>query len=218
MKKKQSNYIKDFKMPRLFRDDLENIDAIMKDELQPSQYKIDFGDFEYEGINEISREIPPVNDFHITSYDPYVKIDLSRASAKIYADDDGLKTRGAVEKIVEIIQNRQRRYRWFFSLPGMSGLPMGLFIFALMFGQLGGWIIFLIFGVTIGLTLIIFYQSLKKFSTIEFVDRNQRPNFFARKKDDLLLIIISAGIGSGFTILFSQIFHLLKGFWDTPGK
>ena len=83
MKKKSQSFSQDFKMPYLFREDLESIENILK-ELSPQERTFETKDFEYKTIQEIPEDII-VTHFHIQTYNPYINLEFSENNARIYA-------------------------------------------------------------------------------------------------------------------------------------
>jgi hypothetical protein len=56
MKKSLGTYItRTFKMPHLYRDDLEKIDAIIAKDIDPKRYGIAYAGLEYDGIDEVPK-------------------------------------------------------------------------------------------------------------------------------------------------------------------
>jgi|SRR3989344_1813632 len=205
MKKKVLPLNQDLKMPHMFREDLENIEEIITKELSPREYKLESESFEYTSIKEISGDTGSTNHFYIKTYSPYISIDFSKSYARVYTDEDDLKTIGAFKKILAIISKRERKTLWIFSklanylapslltftviLPRSAQISQNMSLFLVSTSLLMVWIIF---G---------FWTDIKKYSIIEFVNRKNKSNFFYRNKDQI-----------GVNILVGIVFLLLGYF------
>jgi len=215
MKKKVQNFDKELKMPHLLRDDLENIEAIIK-ELSPSDCKIETEEYEYSSIQEIPSDLKAVNEFNLRIYSPYLSLNLYKSGAFISSDSGDFKLMGAVKKIMDIISKRERKYLWYFSslsswmAPILFVIPFylivyldeeiiksnkGLFLSTFFVSLLA--IIWWISG---------FIFSLKRFSLIEFVYRKNKSNFFIRNKDQIIVNILVVVFTVLLTLFVQKIF------------
>src|ERR1035437_9492197 len=96
MKKKTQSFNQAFKMPHLYREDLEEVEAVIKI-ISPRSYKLETKDFEYTSIQDIPKDTLAVSNFHIQTFDPYISIDFENFSSRVYSsDDDDIKTLGAI--------------------------------------------------------------------------------------------------------------------------
>lgn len=214
MKKRPQNFSQDFKMPHLFREDLEDIENIIKD-LSPREFKFETKDFEYNSIQEISKDFMVVNDFHVQTQSPYISIDFRGSSARIYSGDDDIKTIGVVKKIADIISKRERVFLWYLSNSAPFIVPALFFSFILLLAStvhkevkpsVVWYIIVSTAFLLSGLWGVIGIRStLKNFSLIEFVYRKNKPSFFLRNKDQIIVGIIVAIISVVATLFFSKI-------------
>ena len=204
MEKKTQSFRQDFKMPHLFREDLETIETIIKD-LPAQKFKFETIDFEYETVQEISRDTETVNDFRIDVRDPDIQLNFTNSSAEIYASNDDIKTRGIVGKIIDIISKRERKYLWYF-WKLTDWLPL-VFIFStllLLLQNLRLFFLFFFFVVSIACVIAV-YRSLHSFSIIEFDYKKNRVNYFVRNKDQIILLLI----GTVFGVVVSKIVEWL---------
>lgn len=216
MKKRIQTYTQKLKMPHLFREDLENIEEIIKKELNPSEYKLDLGSLEYQEIKEIPEDTNLTNEFYINTSSPYIRIDFNKYSARVFSGDDDVKTVGAVKKITDVILKNERRFLWYFSQLSQWLAPIILYIFSALFyipfdreAKLSKtWLITEIFII---LFLVIWWiagykNNLKKFSVIEFAYRKNKSNFFIRNKDQIIVGIIVAIVTVLLTLFFQSVF------------
>lgn len=209
MKKKKQIFDKDFKMPNIFRDDLENIEDVIKQELKPQEYKLESESFEYTGMSEIKNELKQIGQFRIQSYSPDMFIEFTPKKAFIHADDDSVNTIGSIKKIMDIIEKRERKFLWYYSNIGvLLMLPtMTLSILSLISLHLTD----KIYEIVILLSSIIWvvtglYIAEYQFSRINFIHKENETDFFHRNKDQIVLILFGSIIGAVITVSFQKLF------------
>src|SRR3989344_2626885 len=206
MKKKKQNFNENLKMPHLFREDLENIEKIIKEELKPNDYKLESESCEYQEVNEILNNENSLNQFLIQTHLPDITINFTKKNASVYADDDDIKTTGAIKKIIDVLHRRERKFLWYSSKFGqifaftilafsvLSFFPVSFFNLEWEYGTI------IAILSTIWIATILLVEEYK-FSVIEFTHKKRRSNFFSRNKDQIGVNIIVA-ILSFFVGLF----------------
>ena len=185
------------KMPHLFRDDLESIEKIVREELSPSNYKLESEFYEYQEVKEIPNDENSSNQFVIQTNSPDITISFTKENASVYADDDDIKTTGAIKKIVNIIYKRERSFLWYSSKIGQLLIPP---IFVLSTLSLFSMSLFKLeweYATIIATLSAIWFATIVltenyKFSVIEFTYRKDTSNFFSRNKDQIGINIIVA--------------------------
>jgi len=224
MKEKAKRIEHKFKMPHLFLDDLETIENTIKKEFPQSKYKLETKELEFESLSEIPKNLSITRNFYISVWNDsesfYSRIDVNfhQWGASISTDYyDDAKTFGLFNKIVEIISKRERKllYWWLKLNPFMVGL---LFISALISVELlvhkkqknaiFVWLLIAMLLASICCYFIGEYINTRKFSIIEFVHKKEKPNFFKRNKDSIIIAIIGAIFGSLFTLIIQFIIKL----------
>jgi len=211
MKKKAQTFSKDLKMPQLYRDDLEIIEKIIKDELKPREYKIETKDYEYDGLESIPEDNEQITDLHIQTYSPYISIQFNRFSARIYAGDDDLKTTGALTKIVEVLSARERKMLFWSQKVGLWLAPILFFAPTRALIEIDRiktpkhW-----FAIGLALAAVIwwiisYYLSMYRFSSITFISSKKSPGFIKRNKDQILVGLI-VGIPVAILSFFLGLF------------
>ncbi|MBU1130990.1 hypothetical protein KJ840_02555 [Patescibacteria group bacterium] len=193
MKKKIQPFSRDLKMPRLYRDDLESIEKIIKDKLKPREYKLETKDFEYDELGTIPKNNTPITDFHIQTHSPYISIDFNRFSAQIYAGDDDLNTTGALFKINDILSKKERKVLFWSQKIAVWLAPI-LFIAPIQALTEIGEIKSVKHWVALGMAFIAaiwwivsFHSSMHRFSVITLVSFEEKPGFIRRNKDQIII-------------------------------
>ena len=212
MKQISKTIRKDFKMPLIFRDDLEAIEKILKDN-QSRDFKIKTSDFEFDSVAEIDVKTKSRNEVSILSYGPYISIDFNKHSTYLHASDSEIRTIGIVSKIEEIIKKRERKLRWLSSkLSVWFAGPIFVVAFEVVTKlkergfQESRW-----YGLVILLLIIIwwvrdFRHSLHSFSEVIFMTQDDQKSFFIRKKDEIILVVITVILTLVSTIIVQKLF------------
>ena len=211
MRKKINSYIYRFKMPHLFRDDLEKIEDTIK-ELNPREYRLESNNFEYEKIEELPKNDAILNEFYIRTYSPYITINFKQDDANIYASCDDIKTVGAIKKTIDIVSARERKnlYRFLKSLFLVEILCVASASLILIKNEIEFSInralimcIFLIIAASLIFLPRKYFQH--QFSIIEFSYKKNKFSFLKRNKEQIMLAFISAIIGAVVTCILQLI-------------
>ena len=210
MNKAHIIFNRDFKMPHLFREDIEGIEEIIKS-LSPKDYSIETREFKYGSINDIPDSTKNTSCFRIIMDKPNIFLYLDRWAANLSSNEGDLKVFGAVSKIAEIIAKRERKVLYYSQI-----LFFLVFILILLFPTrlfVHDNIRLLEINYTsafVGVICLalIFKQNLKNFSIVEFKGKKDRPNFLSRKKDDIIMLFIGAIIGLSIPVLYNFIIGL----------
>jgi hypothetical protein len=224
MKEKAKRIEHKFKMPHLFLDDLETIENTIKKEFPQSKYKLETKELEFESLSEIPKNLSMTRNFYISvrndSESFYSRIDVNfhQWDASISTDYyDDAKTFGLFNKIVEIISKRERKllYWWLKLNPFMVGLlfisaqiSVELLVHKKQKNAIFVWLLIAMLLASICCCFVEEYINTRKFSIIEFVHKKEKPNFFKRNKDSIIIVIIGAILGSLFTLIAEFIIKL----------
>jgi len=209
------NFRQDFKMPHLFREDLEKLEAIIK-ELSPREYRFETKDFECKVIQEIPQDAERLNDFHIQTHNPYISLDFNKNSAYIYSSDNTIKIMGAIKKIIDVVAKRERKFLWYLSNLATWLAPIFLWtpLYLTMFLEketIKPNKILILASISIALLAFIWWIagyriSLHNFSVVEFRYRKDKLNFLTRNKDQIIIGVIVTIFTVLATLLFQKIF------------
>ena len=201
MKSIKQNYIKKFKPLELDFTDVKKIYNILLEISQDVEIKTT--DTEFETIDELrdySSDV--IYDLEIKIYKPYISISFSKKSeASIYISEDTLISRGALEKIGSILNEKQNKFYIISTI--ISKILQLIFytsliiLFGLFIFEKLNKIICLMFIIFTG--LYSFLGLLYGFYSIYIEQRYNRINvhdkkesFLKRKKDEILVGIICA--------------------------
>lgn len=193
-------------MPHLYRDDLLAIEAILRDELKIKKLKISTSDFEYDSIDELPKK-GFSREFTISAHDPhYVNLSLHGGLATLNIRGEGLEIKGAGLAISEIVKKRQRGLLYHMGIfsPGMT-IPLVL-IFVYQAGYTNKPIFYVLSIVCLTLGVLVFFMLVRRYSLVEFVEKTDRPNFFIRNKDKLIIGLLFAVVGALVSFLLTKYF------------
>jgi len=212
MKKKIIPLQKNFQVLHLYRDDLEAIENILTSELKAKGFTIANDKYEYASTKEIDQHTLPSNNLEIKTFPPYTSITLEKSGARIYFSENSLAEEGAFIEICSIIKNRQRKIIHIISNPLLVSLLSFLMLtfsrevprktlnnnaFDLAFITYAS-LVFIWF-------MFSFYIRWRKYSTVDFVKKSQRPNFLNRNRDQIALNIVFTVLGTFLGFILSRI-------------
>ena len=93
---------------KVFRDDLIEIENLLKKDLGATDFKIYFGKCESVDVDSIPSDTSPVNKIRIRIYSPFdLNISIIRYSAYISSSSNSLQVRGIVDRVREILVKRK---------------------------------------------------------------------------------------------------------------
>lgn len=201
---------KKFPQVKLYLDDLKRITEILKNQ---GFKKIEIATTTNKYSSDEIAMIPaktPVSE--IKAYDPfYISVNFNKSFGKgvsIYSDTDSAIAEGIVQKIGLILLNRKRKifsilvktwvvYTLFILIQALAyflkakGTIQTLTMFLIILGAI-------IYDAFFGFLLdsgILFRKNV-----FYYKNREEQPSFWIRKKDDIILAILSAIVGSILTI------------------
>lgn len=220
MKKLEKNLFFKLKRPHLYRDDLILIEDIFKKESSVEKFNIKFNDCEYDSVNEISETEKSVNDIKISSSNPYIYIELTKYSSTIYVSNiEDTKIRGVFSKVVDILKQTERKVLWIFSGSILGNTLVPIIIFGVVTGLFSKVIKNERYSLAIYLIALIVYilwaicssySSLKFYSKIDFYFKKNKSSFWIRKKDEVLVALVGASIGSLLTLIVQYLVKSLN--------
>lgn len=197
-------------MPHLFREDLEEIEEVLK-ESDSNELRFETNDFEYGSVKEIPEKTKQAKDFHIQIYKPYINLNFSKRSAYVYASEEDIKSIGIAGKIVNIVKKRERKFLYYlkniFSVTGCIAFSiLSFFLIDHIDPSKKIAILFLILLLYSIISFFVFVFPFPSHSLIDFYCINNQENFFFRNKDQIILVIFGAVIGAIVTFIFQKIF------------
>lgn len=201
-------------MPHLFVDDLAVIEKILRDELHVRTFVIETTGYRYNSVSEIDNQNDPVVRLNITTHEPHIVINFNEHGASLYVSEDTIETLGAVSKIEEIIRKGERKTRWLNAqlAPGFLGASVVVFPIVITLSFKTRFFLAAYFCIVIFFLIIVWgrksYNSqLREFCRVEFIKKKDRTSFWIRKKDDILLAVISAFLGTIFGVVMTVVFQ-----------
>lgn len=196
MERVSNKHIEDFPASTLYLDDLtEIIDTFAQ---ACKEIEVTAGDFKITDTSELKALAAKFTDgrfadVKIQGYDPYVSLELWSFRARAYISEDSLDQRGVVSKIREVL-HRQRKMRPDLVVDIASGLLLAIFIWQLIVEAYLLSTPFLLAAVALSTFSV--RMRIKNTVIVYSKNRNEVNSFFQRKKDDVLLAVISAALGA----------------------
>ncbi len=106
-----SYYAHYFKMPYLFRSDLETIEQIILEQLHPKKYRIACGGFEYDSVNDIPQDAPTVHTLVVYTHSPCLRLKFAHSWAELYCGDSAGSV-NAVHRIADVVIQSEQTALW----------------------------------------------------------------------------------------------------------
>lgn len=219
MRKVKGKIEKDYKMPHIYKDDIEEIINILE-EAEFKKYEIETKEYVYENINEIKEDLVDVNELSIRAGYFYFWLNFNKGFADLEINDDTIKAKGLFKKVDEVISKRERKILWFFSNLGVYAFftltVIYLVIYILFKFSILNKSTFLIISIIILIIYIIwvpisFWLKFNKYSKIQFSKISDKKNFFIKNKDIIIKILVPIISGVAGAIISSLItIHFLK--------
>ena len=209
MKRKEKPSSVEIPPVRLFLEDLEEIEEVYKKYCK--ELKIETEDFEFDSVEELKNiGKDKLNSLSFNSHDPYISVNFSPSNARIYSSEPDPKSVGIVAILKNILDKRLTPLRHLISKWVLIILNILLFISVMAFLILKDLNENMNIIAIIPLSFFIFWIlwmmwgwrfDIKKHSVIYLKNRSSKKNFFSRKKDDIILAIISSIFGCLLTLL-----------------
>lgn len=217
MKKIRASYSEKLPSARLYLDDIEAIFEIISTTSEETRILTEW--YELDEVDELRElEMDVIHTLSFGGQRPRITLELIPDKIVLYiADKSDTVSLGIFEKIKAIIKNRKRRFRWLWS-GAVLGVLMTLIVFSLagtlyslavlnsrsgssnlLTDQLALYLPLILVS-SIILFIIGLRNSLKTFTIIHLTYKKDNPSFFKRKKDDIILAVISAIIGGLITL------------------
>lgn len=202
MKKKENHISYNFKPMKLYYEDIEDIYKIFREHTE--DIKIEADEYKLERIDEvIDIDKKYFTSLKINIYEPYVSIDFSQNSIRLYASDDTPLQRGLFEKLKAILLKKER-----FILSKLLTYK-AFFLFLLISSTISLWdniYIRSIIGISCVITYItVVYYNLKLYSIIIPIKRASQLGYFKRNKDQLITSSISAILGGIIVLIITKL-------------
>jgi hypothetical protein len=194
----------DFPPATLYIDDVVQVidlflQACERLEIKSGEYKIT----DKSELNELVTKFPSGRfpGIQIQGYEPYVSVDFRPYGIRVYISEDTLVQRGIVAGIREIVaRGKKRRADFAFNLLFYVGIAAGTWQLMSKDYVLGGFLIGLSF-----LAIPLAIRSTMRNNVVVYnKTRGEIKSFFERKKDDMVLAIISAAVGALITYLLTK--------------
>ena len=203
MKKVKQSIYTTLSTAKLFLDDLEEIDKILKESW--SSYTLTIDEYELESLNEITQieEKQNFNKLEVRLTEPYFTLNIDEDRTYIYSDNHSLCI-GVIERIKPIIKRRKAYFNssfffWVFIILNVLLLFSFLLENTFYKGLYSDLIEYIVLGLTIlsSIKVVVssFSKNRKNFTVFTTKKSNKQSNYFTRNTDQIITILISGFIG-----------------------
>lgn len=116
MKKNDNWLTKEYSPIKLYLDDLENIEEVLKSSSDIVSIKTE--DYEYDSIDELCNHVKAktvrIKTLEFKTSNPYISIEFTKSRARVHVSSSD-KNAGIFFKLDQIISSRTRNPKWLFS-------------------------------------------------------------------------------------------------------
>jgi len=208
----QSLSVYDFPPATVYLDDIAAIYQLLCQLAQ--QVEIECKDTAFESLDELAQygqTIPMVHELEFHCTGPYISFSLGPDRIRMYASVSTLELQGAASSLRQIIAHRKKALAILYSAigPFIPGAILGPFLVLAAIG----WpqpILVATGAVGVILGVLVFRQAIlssRQYCTIVLKYKAEAPSFLERKKDDILLVVITAVVTGIATFIAT---YLLK--------
>lgn len=156
-------------------------------------------DVEYDSVEEFIKESKgkTPNVFKITAYEPYLKIEFYRSSARLYVSTSDLTGSGLYVKLVSQIKSCERQpwvlYSFWYAVLSTWAIQL-LFVLPTLkpFNYLELWFII----TNLIWVLWIIFVRFRKFSLVHLLASQDPRTFWQRNSDNAFIALFSAMLGA----------------------
>jgi hypothetical protein len=204
MKKLDQSISVEYPPLKLYRDDLEKIEDILKDSLH--EVEIVVGELQFDSIDELAAHFSHgrIRSLKLGSKSPYTTIELAKMWSRLYVGSSEDVALARFHRLDEILRAARRScwrlYNLFFV---MILMPVGLGASPFIF-KLSETAAIVIGATSVAWLVWVTYVHLRRHSTI-WLSHRGAISFWARKKDDLVLtavkVVAGAVLGAAGTLL-----------------
>lgn len=204
--KRTSKFINDFPSAVLFLDDIVEMAKAINE--MSKNFRMESGKYKISDIKEIGELAQAQNsDFFeniiMSVDDPAFSLSINSRKIEIYISDTSIIQLGVVEKIRNIINRRKRNFIVHHFLQyGMLNFVLSIVAGACLVESYYLWALVLFVLATLAPD---YFGKSKRLIVVHTLKRSEQKSFFERKRDDVLLSIISAFVGSVVTLVATLI-------------
>jgi hypothetical protein len=199
MKKVNKSISKEYLPIKIYIDDIEQIVAIFDE--NKLKYTIETEQYKYDSLSELidSAQEKKIKSLEIKTYQPYITVEFQKMWAKLYVSSDETFTTGIFHKIDTIINKSKRLMPFIYSYYFVWIMNIVIAIEGIL--NKSGKLFPEYIDTTISTVWLfwlarILYIRMVTHSSIQLIKKEHVTNFFQRKRDDLILSLLSAIVGA----------------------
>ena len=214
---KESSKSQSFPSVELFLSDLEEIYEILTE--TSKEINISSGEYVYESLRDLRENNPQkIKKLEFQGHNPYISLSFKKSvnSVWLHIGDVTKESENAFYRISAILNKKKLPLSKFFTFPLFVIFNIIFFILLcipkdLIQNIFPSKISFLSFVfLPLILSIFCFLFSTGYLSKINLINKNERSTFIKRKKDDIILLIMGAIIGTIIGFFLNGLLKMLK--------
>ena len=204
MNRDSSKVFEDFPPARLYLADLAEVIAAVQ--AVCDRVKVDAGQFSIDDpaeLKELAANYPEGKfpELRVQGFDPYVSIEFRTYKVHVYVSNDSMELLGIAGKVRDVVTRRKKADTTLLEHAATS-VPAAMGVWLLLSDSpLVGLILFALSLAAIPVSVRVMMRYRVAVHSIEY---EQRTSFWLRKKDDIVLVIVSALLGGFVTYLITK--------------
>jgi hypothetical protein len=210
MKRLSKGKLEKLKPVVLYNDDIHDLVEILNRSF--GEIKIEAASYELEHIQELEKiSGEKINELKIEGQDPHISIELKPYTVSLCINDDTHHQLGAFEEVKQFLNSKCSKFSWLIHSTTIPAILLGLslnyiIIVAMEIYELNKNL--LAFSILLCLISIawIYYavnSSSNNYSVIYLKKERKDGSFFRRKKDEIILSLISMTFGAVVSIILN---------------
>jgi len=192
-------------MLRLYSDDLENINKLMSQLSKKTSWttdKYNYNSFEEFNANNKERELKKLE---IKSFEPFISIDLSQHSGELRVHSTEIVHDGIFHSLDKILSQRDIKFITLLEAKPIHLIYLGVFLVVISFIKISPLILLIPFIIFILFQGLVGYIRFTRSSMVKMHPFGDEKTFWTRNKDQVILLILGAIIGSALTVLINYL-------------
>lgn len=216
MKRKSKSISKQYLAIKIYLEDLESIERILKNSAK--KFKVETDEYEFTSIAELKNQYKntkPIN-LTISAWEPYIYIELNKLYVRLYCDSDDTSSSGIYYRLDKILSSATRKPNFFYTYKSVFVISLFSLIPNSLINKIHPQALTLwktLFILWFILVLRMLYIRGFNSSDINLVNKDAIQDFFSRNKDQIIVGLLNGAIGAILGVVLTVLafrFKLLK--------
>lgn len=209
--KKHKTYWRTYGPLVMWLEDLTEIIAFLQESAK--NIEISTEDYRFSTLDELKQHVGSRTQFNLalmTDANPHVTIDFNQHKPRLYVAGDAAQATHLYHELNSLLSRCQRSFPWMYSLRfaiilAFVVLTAEYFVYWRAFASIAPQIFTALLAVVGPLVVWVSFVKLRRVCVIRMQRRADRPPFFERNRDQLVVLLIGALLGGGVTFATGMV-------------